>query len=65
MWLYLKEEVRQQPVSSSKENLWLNVQMVLNYMWSEDMTKKINEMYKSLPNCMQAVIEAHGGNTSY
>ncbi|RYY43207.1 MAG: hypothetical protein EOO06_20040, partial [Chitinophagaceae bacterium] len=41
VWHYLKEQVRQLSVASFKENLWLNVQMVLNYMWSEEMTKKI------------------------
>ncbi|RYG93448.1 hypothetical protein EON65_58880 [archaeon] len=65
MWHYQEETVRQLPVVSSKENLWLNVQVALNYMWSEDMTKKINELYESLPNRMQTVIAAHRGNTSY
>ena len=65
VWHYLKERVRQLPVASSKENLWLNVQMVLDYMWSEEMTKKINDLFESLPNRMQAVIAARGGNTSY
>ncbi|RYH13108.1 hypothetical protein EON65_36475 [archaeon] len=61
---YLKEQVRQLPVASSKENLWLTVQVALDYMWSEEMTKKISKLYESLPNRMQAVIAAHGGNTS-
>ncbi|RYY71747.1 hypothetical protein EON63_21470 [archaeon] len=65
VWHYLKERARQLPVASSKENLWLNVQVALSYMWSEEMTKKINDLYESLPNRMQAVIAAHGGNTSY
>jgi len=65
MWHYLKERVRQLPVASNKENLWSHVQMVLEYMWDEEMTQKINELYESLPNRMQAVIDAHGGNTRY
>ncbi|RYH11085.1 hypothetical protein EON65_38930 [archaeon] len=36
--------------------------MILNYMWSPEMTQKISELYESLPNRMQAVIAAHGGN---
>ncbi|RYY82346.1 hypothetical protein EON63_13550, partial [archaeon] len=50
MWHYLKERVRQLPITSSKEELWSNVQVVLDYMWSEEMTKKINKLYESLPN---------------
>ena len=42
MWHYLKERVRQLPVASNKENLWSHVQMVLEYMWSEEMTQKVN-----------------------
>ncbi|RYG93858.1 hypothetical protein EON65_58310 [archaeon] len=58
VWHYLKEAMRKLPVASSKEELWSNVEKAL-------MTKKINELYESLPNRMQAVIAAHGGNTSY
>jgi transposase len=65
VWHYLKERVRQLPIASSKENLWSNVQMVLECMWSEEMTQKVNELYESLPNRMQAVVDAHGGNTRY
>ncbi|RYH08853.1 hypothetical protein EON65_40595 [archaeon] len=65
VWHYLKERIRQLPVASSKENLWLSVQVALNYMCSDEMTKEINNLYESLPNRMQAVIAAHGGNTSY
>jgi hypothetical protein len=65
MWHYLKERVRQLPIASSKEELWSNVLVVLDYMWSAEMTKKINDLYESLPNRMQAVIAAHGGNTRY
>ncbi|RYG93648.1 hypothetical protein EON65_58595 [archaeon] len=49
VWHYLKKRVRQLPVASFKENLWLNVQMVLDYMWSEEMTNKIQTLYESLP----------------
>jgi len=65
VWHYLKEEMRKRPVASCKEDLWSNVLAVLEYMWSKEMTKKINKLYESLPNRMQAVIAAHGGNTSY
>ena len=65
VWHYLKETMRKLPVASSKEELWSNVVAVLDYMWSTEMTKKINELYESLPNRMQAVIGAHGGNTTY
>ena len=65
VWHYLKERVRQLPIVSNKEDLWSNVEKVLDYMWDEEMTRKINELYESLPNRMQAVIDAHGGNTRY
>ncbi|RYG92522.1 hypothetical protein EON65_59030 [archaeon] len=62
---YLKEAIRKLPVASSKEELWSNVKEELEHMWSSEMTKKINDLYESLPNRMQAVIAVHGGNTSY
>jgi transposase len=65
VWHYLKEKVASQPAATSKENLWSNVEVALDHMWSAEMTKKIQELYESLPNRMQAVIAAHGGNTSY
>ncbi|RYH04654.1 hypothetical protein EON65_46890 [archaeon] len=66
VWHYLKEAMRMLPVASSKEKLWSNVKEALQHMWSSQMTKKINDLYESLPNRMQAVvIAAHGGNTSY
>jgi hypothetical protein len=65
MWHYLKERVRLQPPASSKEDLWSNVRSVMDYMWSEEMTQKINDLYESLPNRMQAVIDARGGYTRY
>ncbi|RYH04775.1 hypothetical protein EON65_46535 [archaeon] len=51
-------------VARNKEELWSNVEVALQYMWSEDMTNKIQTLYESLPRRMEAVI-AHSGNTSY
>ncbi|RYH15065.1 hypothetical protein EON65_32400, partial [archaeon] len=65
VWHYLKEAMRKLPVASLKEELWSNVEKALAHMWSSEMTKKNNNLYESLPNRMQAVIAAHGGNTSY
>ncbi|RYG95422.1 hypothetical protein EON65_56010 [archaeon] len=65
VWHYLKEAMRMLPVVSSKEELWSNVKEALQHMWSSEMTKKFNDLYESLSNRMQAVIAAHGGNTSY
>ena len=65
VWHYLKEKVRQKSPASNKEDLWSNVQGVMDYMWSEEMTQKISDLYESLPNRMQAVIDARGGNTKY
>ena len=65
MWHYLKERVRQKSPASNKQDLWLNVQSVMDYMWSEEMTQKISDLYESLPNRMQAVIDARGGYTRY
>ena len=65
VWHYLKEAMRGLPVARNKEELWSNVEVALQYMWSAEMTQKINDLYESLPNRMQAVIHAHGGNTSY
>ncbi len=65
VWHYLKEAGRKLPVASSKEELWSNVKEALQHMSSSEITEKINELYKPLLNRMQAVIAAHGGNTSY
>lgn len=65
VWHYLKEVMKKLPIAASKEELWSNVEKALVHMWSDEMSEKINELYGSLPNRMQAVIAAHGGNTSY
>ncbi|RYH06907.1 hypothetical protein EON65_42305, partial [archaeon] len=64
VWHYLKEAMRKLPVASSKEELWSNVKLALSDMWSSEMTRRINELYESLPNRIQAVIAAHGGKTA-
>jgi hypothetical protein len=65
MWHYLMERIRQQSPASSREDLWLNAQSVMDFMWSDEMTQKINDLYESLPNRMQAFIDARGGYTRY
>jgi transposase len=65
VWHYLKEAMRKQPVARNKEELWTNACATLPYLWSVEMTQKIQALYKSLPSRMQAVIAAHGGHTSY
>ncbi|RYG63348.1 hypothetical protein EON64_16095, partial [archaeon] len=41
VWHYLKEAMRGLTPARSKEELWSNVEVALQYMWSEDMTNKI------------------------
>lgn len=53
------------PVASSKQELWSHVEVAVHHMWTPEWTKKINELYECLPNRMEAVIAAHGGNTIY
>lgn len=65
VWHYLKDVLRDFPIPTSREELWVNVEKALLQMWSPQMTMKINKLYESLPNRMQAVIDAHGGNTKY
>ena len=65
VWHYIKEILNQLPVANSKENLWSQVTESVSHMWSAEMTVKINELYESMPSRMQAVIAAHGGNTTY
>ena len=65
VWCYLKEIMKKLPVASSKQELWSHVEVAVERMWSQELTEKINELYESLPNRMQAVIAAHGGNTTY
>jgi transposase len=65
VWHYLKEIVWSRPVANSKQELWDNVQVSLERMWSQEMTTKINKLYESMPSRIQAVIDTHGGNTKY
>lgn len=65
VWHYLKEMIRTRPIAKSKQELWDNVQCCLERTWSQEMTNQINSLYESLPRRMQAVINAHGGNTKY
>ena len=65
VWHYLKGAMRTLPVARNKEELWSNVELVLQHMWSEEMTNKIQTLYASLPRRMEAVIAVHGNNTSY
>lgn len=65
VWHYLKDKLRQLPIATSKEILWSNVGTVMTYMWCEEMTKKINKLYESMPDRIKAVLAAHGGNTTY
>ncbi|RYY84896.1 hypothetical protein EON63_08380 [archaeon] len=65
VWHYLKEAMRGLTPARSKEVLWSNVEVALQYMWSEHMTSKIQTLYESLPRRMETVIAAHGGNARY
>ncbi|RYY71933.1 hypothetical protein EON63_21345 [archaeon] len=64
VWHYLKEAMRGLTPASKKEELWSNVGTSV-YMWSGDITNKIQTLYESLPRRMEAVLLVHGGNTSY
>ncbi|RYH28397.1 hypothetical protein EON65_12315 [archaeon] len=52
VWHYLKEAMRELPVACNKEELWF---VAHQYMWSEDMTNKIQTLYESLPRRMEAI----------
>jgi transposase len=65
VWHYLKEELYKLPEAHNKDELWNNVESVIQIMWSPEMTNKINNLYDSLPNRMAAVIDANGGHTKY
>ena len=65
VWRYLKIEIYKVHIVNNKEKLWERVQSVMQTMWSEEMTVKINQLYESLPRRMQAVIIANGDNTKY
>ncbi|RYG93649.1 hypothetical protein EON65_58600 [archaeon] len=45
-------------MARNKEELWSNVEVALEDMWSEDMTNKIQTLYESLPRRMETVIAA-------
>jgi hypothetical protein len=65
VWHYLKEVIAKMLVARNKVELWSHVRKVLQFKRGQEMTKKIQALYESLPRCMKAVIAAHGGNTHY
>lgn len=65
VWHYLKTEVYKLQHATCKDDLWSKTESVMPTMWSEDMTAKIMRLYESMPNRIQAVISANGGNTKY
>jgi transposase len=65
VWHYLKDELYKLPIAVSKEELWDNVLATMPTLWNDEMTKKIDSLYESLPSRMKAVIKANGGHTKY
>ena len=37
----------------------------MKYMWDEEMTKKINKLYESMPNQIRVIIYVRGDNITY
>jgi len=64
-WHYLKTEIYKSPPATSRANLWNITENTMNTMWNEEITNKITRLYESLPNRIQAIIDAKGANTKY
>jgi hypothetical protein len=68
VWHYLKQELQKLPVVNTRDMLWNQVNQVnqvMKTMWSDKMTLMINDLYKSMPRRIAAVMKAGGGNTKY
>lgn len=65
VWNYLKTEIHKLPPATNANMLWSNTTKVMPFMWSHEMTKKIRNLYESMPHRIQAIIDARGGNTEY
>jgi transposase len=65
IWYYLKTEIYKSPPATSRANLWNITENTMNTMWNEEITNKITRLYESLPNRIQAIIDAKGANTKY
>jgi len=65
VWLMLKRKLKSKRVARNKNELWENVEAVARELWSDSSTAEILNLYESMPNRIQAVIRAHGGNTKY
>lgn len=65
MWRYLKVELHKQEPARNKDELWNKVLAIMPTFWSPDMTEKIQNLFKSMPRRIEAVISVRGGNTKY
>jgi transposase len=65
VWYYLKQEIYKLQPATSKVDLWSKAESVMDIMWSEEMTAKITRLYESMPDRIQAILAANGGNTKY
>lgn len=61
VWKYLDDCLQRRPLITNQTTLWQEVQRA----WNTLQTKRIRNLYKSMPARVQAVIKAKGGNTKY
>lgn len=64
-WVILKRRINQEDRAYNKEQLWNNISASMEDLWNEKTTSMIQNLFKSMPRRLQAVIEANGGHTKY
>lgn len=64
-WHYMKMEIYKLLPAKSKDDLWSKAESIMQTMWNPDMTAKITRLYENMPNRIEAILAADGGNTKY
>ena len=64
-WDKLKSIVRQYPPAVNTEELWEHVEKAIAWAWSKEGIEYAHKLVDSMPDRVQALIEAKGGYTKY
>ena len=65
LWPMLKDAVRRRGQAANLDQLWENIQAVVAELNTPQWTRKIRNLYESMPRRIQAVIDANGYQTKY
>jgi transposase len=65
VWRYRKVKLYKLQPSANAKELWVNVFEVMEDMWADEMTQRVQNLFESMPRRMAAVIRARGKHTKY